>query len=236
MASSGASRAASVRNTASAVGERQMLPRQTNRILIPVLAGVSRIHSRSGRCCRIGEYAHSSLHPAISGTATATDCTCASAGRAGAPGRFNEQVRRNRSRFPADFMFQLTAEESRSLRSQFATLKSGRGQHRKYRPYAFTEQGVAMLSAVLRSARAIAVNIQIMRAFVRMRELLISNRELAEKLDQLEARLEKKLASHDEAITRSGPSPMAAIGCLNHEDFWRQSARNATARAYERKS
>ena len=97
-------------------------------------------------------------------------------------------------------MFQLTAEESRSLRSQFATLKSGRGQHRKYLPYAFTEQGVAMLSAVLRSARAIAVNIQIMRAFVRMRELLISNRELAEKLDQLEARLEKKLASHDEAI------------------------------------
>jgi len=97
-------------------------------------------------------------------------------------------------------MFQLTAEESRSLRSQFATLKSGRGQHRKYLPYAFTEQGVAMLSAVLRSARAIAVNIQIMRAFVRMRELLISNRELAEKLDQLEARLEKKLVSHDEAI------------------------------------
>jgi phage regulator Rha-like protein len=114
--------------------------------------------------------------------------------------RFNEQVRRNRNRFPADFMFQLTAEESRALRSQFATLKSGRGQHRKYLPYAFTEQGVAMLSSVLRSARAIAVNIQIMRAFVRMRELLISNRELAEKLDQLEARLEKKLASHDEAI------------------------------------
>ena len=114
--------------------------------------------------------------------------------------RFNEQVRRNRNRFPVDFMFQLTAEESRSLRSQFATLKSGRGQHRKYLPYAFTEQGVAMLSSVLRSARAIAVNIQIMRAFVRMRELLISNRELAQKLNQLEARLEKKLASHDEAI------------------------------------
>jgi hypothetical protein len=83
--------------------------------------------------------------------------------------RFNEQVRRNRNRFPEDFMFQLTAEESRALRSQFATLKSGRGQHRKYLPYAFTEQGV--LSSVLRSARAIAVNIQIMRAFVRMREL-----------------------------------------------------------------
>lgn len=70
--------------------------------------------------------------------------------------RFNEQVRRNRHRFPADFMFQLTAEESRALRSQFATFKSGRGQHRKYLPYAFTEQGAAMLSSVLRSARAIA--------------------------------------------------------------------------------
>ncbi len=114
--------------------------------------------------------------------------------------RFNEQVRRNRDRFPVDFMFQLTAEESLALRSQFATLKSGRGQHRKYLPYAFTEQGVAMLSSVLKSDRAITVNIQIMRAFVRMRELLISNRELGEKLDRLEARLEKKLASHDTAI------------------------------------
>ncbi len=111
-----------------------------------------------------------------------------------------QAVKRNLARFPDDFMFQLSAEESRALRSQFATLKSGRGQHRKYLPYAFTEQGVAMLSSVLRSARAIAVNIQIMRAFVRMRELLISNRELAQKLDQLEARLEKKLASHDRAI------------------------------------
>ena len=111
-----------------------------------------------------------------------------------------QAVKRNLARFPDDFMFQLSAEESRALRSQFATLKNGRGQHRKYLPYAFTEQGVAMLSSVLRSARAIAVNIQIMRAFVRMRELLISNRELAQKLDQLEARLEKKLASRDRAI------------------------------------
>jgi len=95
----------------------------------------------------------------------------------------------------------LTAAEWAALRSQIVTLKRGRGQHRKYLPYAFTEQGVAMLSSALKSARAIAVNIQIMRAFVRMRELLISNRELAQKLDQLEARLEKKLASHDEAIT-----------------------------------
>jgi phage regulator Rha-like protein len=111
-----------------------------------------------------------------------------------------QAVQRNLERFPEDFMMQLTAAEWAALRSQIVTLKRGRGQHRKYLPYAFTEQGVAMLSSVLKSARAIAVNIQIMRAFVRMRELLISNRELAQKLDQLEARLEKKLTSHDEAI------------------------------------
>ena len=110
-----------------------------------------------------------------------------------------QAVKRNRARFPPDFMFQLAASEWDGLRSQFVTSKPGRGG-RRYSPYAFTEQGVAMLSSVLGSDRAIAVNIQIMRAFVRMRELLISNRELAEKLDQLEARLEKKLASHDEAI------------------------------------
>jgi hypothetical protein len=111
-----------------------------------------------------------------------------------------QAVRRNRERFPEDFMLQLTAPEWAALRSQFVTLKSGRGQHRKYLPYAFTEQGVAMLSSVLGSDRAIAVNIQIMRAFVRMREMLVSNKELALKLDQLEARIEKKLAAHDEAI------------------------------------
>jgi hypothetical protein len=110
-----------------------------------------------------------------------------------------QAVKRNLARFPPDFMFQLTASEWAGLRSQIVTSTVRRGG-RRYPPYAFTEQGVAMLSSVLGSNRAIAVNIQIMRAFVRMRELLISNRELAEKLDQLEARLEKKLASHDGAI------------------------------------
>src|SRR5262249_34160001 len=108
-----------------------------------------------------------------------------------------QAVKRNAARFPEDFMIQLTAPEWAALRSQFVTLKSGRGQHRKYRPYAFTEQGVAMLSSVLRSPRAIFVNIEIMRAFVRMREMLASNRELAKRLDQLEARIGKKLATHD---------------------------------------
>src|ERR1700730_1404151 len=111
-----------------------------------------------------------------------------------------QSVKRNLARFPDDFMFQLTTSEWTGLRSQTVTSKPRRGG-RRYAPYAFTEQGVAMLSSVLGSERAIAVNIQIMRAFVRMRELLISNRELARRFAQLEARIDKKLAEHDEAIT-----------------------------------
>jgi hypothetical protein len=110
-----------------------------------------------------------------------------------------QAVKRNRKRFPEDFMIQLTAVEWEALRSQNVTSNTQRGG-RRYLPYAFTEQGVAMLSSVLRSDRAIAVNIQIMRAFVRMRELLSSNRELARRLRELETRLEKKLTTHDEAI------------------------------------
>ncbi|MFH1653586.1 MAG: ORF6N domain-containing protein [Pseudomonadota bacterium] len=98
----------------------------------------------------------------------------------------NQAIKRNKSRFPADFMFQLTKEEDQSLRSQFVTLNTGRGQHRKYLPYAFTEQGVAMLSSVLKSKRAIQVNIEIMRTFVKLRELISSHRGLAQKLNALE--------------------------------------------------
>jgi hypothetical protein len=111
-----------------------------------------------------------------------------------------QAVRRNQERFPADFMIQLTAAEWAALRSRIVTLKTGRGQHRKYLPYAFTEQGVAMLSSVLNSKLAIAVNIEIMRAFVKLRELLSSNRELAQRFAQLETRLDKKLTEHDDAI------------------------------------
>lgn len=107
--------------------------------------------------------------------------------------RLNEQVRRNRTRFPADFMFQLNDQEFTGLMSQFATSKSGRGGRRKL-PYAFTEQGIAMLSSVLHSERAVQVNIAIMRAFVQMREMALSNREFARKLDELE----KKHAEHDQ--------------------------------------
>ena len=111
-----------------------------------------------------------------------------------------QAVRRNRERFPDDFLLELTDAEWAALRSQSVTLETGRGKHRKYRPFAFTEQGVAMLASVLRSPRAIAVNVQIMRAFVRMRQLLSSNQELAVRLNELDARLDKKLAAHDEAI------------------------------------
>ena len=108
-----------------------------------------------------------------------------------------QAVKRNLERFPEDFMFQLGPEEVEALRSQSVISKNpGRGG-RRYAPYAFTEQGVAMLSSVLNSPRAIAVNIEIMRAFVRLRELIGSNKELAAKLDQLD----KKLSTHDQAIT-----------------------------------
>jgi len=83
-------------------------------------------------------------------------------------------------------MFQLTEEEAMRLRSQIVTLKPGRGQHRKYLPYAFTEQGVAMLLSVLKSERAVQVNVEIMRAFVRLRELVATNKDLARRLDDLE--------------------------------------------------
>ena len=108
----------------------------------------------------------------------------------------NQAVRRNIERFPEDFMLQLSKEEDDSLRSQIVTLKKGRGEHRKYLPYVFTEQGVAMLSSVLNSGRAIQVNIAIMRAFVKLREFLSTNKELAYKLGQLERKIEK----HDEDI------------------------------------
>jgi hypothetical protein len=108
--------------------------------------------------------------------------------------RLNEQVKRNLARFPADFMFQLTREEAAAIRSQIATIHTGRGAHRKYLPYAFTELGVAMLSSVLRSDRAIKVNIAIMRAFARLREVLATHKDFARKL----AELEKTLGEHDE--------------------------------------
>lgn len=116
--------------------------------------------------------------------------------------RLNEQVRRNIKRFPEDFMFQLTKNEYQVLKSQFSISSlrsqiatSNRGG-RRYLPYAFTEQGVAMLSSVLKSERAIQVNIAIMRAFVKLREIFSTHKELAHKLKELEHKIEK----HDAEI------------------------------------
>ena len=127
--------------------------------------------------------------------------------------RLNEQFRRNRKRFPADFAFQLTTEElahirsqiatsslGTSLRSQNATLKAGRGQHRKYRPYAFTEHGALQAANILNSTRAVQMSVFVIRAFVKMRETLLGTRDLAKKLAALERQLTGRLDTHEAAI------------------------------------
>ena len=110
-------------------------------------------------------------------------------------GNLNKAVRRNMERFPPDFMFRLSNQEVTDLRFQIGISSSGHGG-RRFRPLAFTEQGIAMLSSVLNSERAIAVNIEIMRAFIHMREMLSSNEAMTTQLEELE----RKLASHDDAI------------------------------------
>lgn len=127
--------------------------------------------------------------------------------------RLNEQVRRNRDRFPDDFMFVLTAEEGARLKSQFATsrddsalrsqnatLKKGRGQHRKYLPYVFTEHGAVMLANVLRSRVAVEASIQVVRAFVQLRELAMTHAELARRLDELERKYDAQFKVVFQAI------------------------------------
>jgi hypothetical protein len=114
-------------------------------------------------------------------------------------GRFNEAVKRNIERFPEDFMLRLSAAEYAPLISQIATSKPGRGGRRKL-PWAFTEHGAIQAANVLNSPRAVAMGVYVVRAFVQLRELLASNKDLARRLDQLEARLDKKLATHDETI------------------------------------
>ena len=109
--------------------------------------------------------------------------------------RLNEQVQRNIDRFPADFLFQLTEVERESLRSQIATSNVGRGG-RRYLPYAFTEHGAYMAASLLNSPRAVEVSVFVVRAFVKLRQLVLSNKELAGKLDQLE----RKVSGHDDTI------------------------------------
>lgn len=136
-------------------------------------------------------------------------------------GRLMEQVRRNVERFPADFMFQLSAAEVEILRSQNAIARSGHGGRRN-RPFVFTEQGVAMLSSVLRSPRAIAVNIEIMRAFVALRRVAHEHAAINRRVDGIEAELRERLAEHDAALaaiaealaalTRPAPRPERRVG------------------------
>jgi hypothetical protein len=122
--------------------------------------------------------------------------------------RLNEQVQRNKKRFPSDFMFQLIPAEVERLRSQSATSKTGSGG-RRYSPYVFTEQGVAMLSSVLHSERAIQVNIAIMRAFVQLREMIASNKGLTRRLNELEKKYDGQFRAVFEAIRdlMADPSP-----------------------------
>jgi len=121
----------------------------------------------------------------------------------------NRAVKRNLKRFPSDFMFQLTVEEADGLRYQFGTSKKGRGG-RRYLPYVFTEQGVAMLSSVLNSERAIQVNIEIMRAFVKLRQMLASNSELSRHLDELESKYDRQFKVVFDAIRQLMSPPVAA--------------------------
>lgn len=129
----------------------------------------------------------------------------------------NLAVRRNSRRFPEDFMFQLSEEESQALRLQFETSNAGRGG-RRYRPFAFTEQGVAMLSGVLRSKRAVEVNIGIMRAFVRLRQVLATNEELARKVAQHDREI-GVLFKHVKALLEPPPAPRKRrIGFIHADD------------------
>ena len=121
--------------------------------------------------------------------------------------RLNEQVMRNRRRFPEDFMFQLTEEEANFLRSHFATSKRG---GRRYLPYVFTQEGVAMLSSVLNSERAIMVNIQIMRAFAQFRRLLLTHKDLRRKIEEMEKKYDAQFKVVFEALKKLLEPPPAA--------------------------
>jgi len=114
--------------------------------------------------------------------------------------RLNEQVKRNKGRFPRDFLFQLTVQEVEALRSQNATLEMGKGKHAKYLPYAFTEHGAVMAANVLNSPVAIEASILIVRAFIRMREVIHEHADLKKRLQEIESRLAKGFAAHEQEL------------------------------------
>ncbi len=138
-----------------------------------------------------------------------------------------QAVKRNLERFPQDFAFQLTEQELVALRSQFVILddatgrRQGRGRYAKYVPYAFTEQGVAMLSSVLKSKQAVRVNVEIMRAFVRLRDLVGQNRDLTRRFNDLESKYDRQFKAVFDAIRElmapPAPSPKRRIGFVQDE-------------------
>jgi phage regulator Rha-like protein len=141
----------------------------------------------------------------------------------------NKAVKRNASRFPLDFMFQLSSKEMQILRFQMGTSKRVQGG-RRYAPYAFTEQGIAMLSSVLRSSRAVQVNVAIMRTFVRLREMLKTHEELRRKIDAMEKRYDARFQAVFEAIRQMLETPIPArkpIGFHARFDFSAKSGKVA---------
>ena len=153
--------------------------------------------------------------------------------------RFNQQVSRNRARFPEDFMFQLSDEEFAALRLQSATLKVGRGQHRKYLPYAFTEHGAIMGATLLNSPRATALSVYVVRAFVELRGLLASNKELAAKVQTLERKVSvherniAELADSMAGLLASPPAPpKRPIGFVTPEEKGNKKASGARGKAW----
>jgi len=138
--------------------------------------------------------------------------------------RLKEAVRRNINRFPADFMFMLTNSENESLRTQIATLNNlGRGEHSKYLPFAFTEQGVAMLASVLKSEKAIEINIQIVRAFVTLRQYALGSAELNQKLNTFMIETNMQFSDIYQALTEMASQnekenkPLNPVGFLAYE-------------------
>ena len=113
---------------------------------------------------------------------------------------FNQAIRRNQKRLPLDFMFQLTENEWKVLRSQIVTLKSGSGKHRKYLPFAFTEHGVAMLSGILRSETAVRMNISIIRTFIHLRHLAMEHQDLQSRIALLESKYDQRFESIEQAL------------------------------------
>jgi hypothetical protein len=139
-----------------------------------------------------------------------------------------QSVRRNIERFPKDFAFQLNAVEVENLRSQIVTSNVGRGG-RRYRPYAFTEQGVAMLSSVLRSPRAVEVNVEIMRAFVRLRQILATHADLAKRLDELEKKYDKRFSVIFDAIRKLTEPPVEGLKEMGYHTLIRKAADGSAA-------